>query len=49
MRNPLDGGPGYTAEIDPLLNETELSAFEQGFRALEDLLPQVDAGLRPWA
>ena len=47
MRNPLDGGPGYTVEIDPLLNETEL-AFEQGFRALEDLLPQVDAGLRPW-
>ncbi len=42
MRNPLHGGPGYSAEIDPLLAEME-SRFGQLSTRAEELRSQVPA------
>jgi len=45
MRNPIHGGPGYTAEIDPLLTEMETRFGQLSARA-EELRGQVPAEAR---
>ncbi|MCA9591425.1 MAG: hypothetical protein KC657_39285 [Myxococcales bacterium] len=45
MRNPLHGGPGYTAEVDPLLAEMETRFADLSARA-ERLKPQIPAHAR---
>ena len=42
MRNPLHGGPGYSAEIEPLLNEMALT-----FSIAADRLQALEASISP--
>lgn len=46
MRNPAHGGPGYTAEIDPLLAAME-TRFGQLWQRAEALRPQIPAHAKP--